>query len=203
MVTQKVNPKMNLIHQFFINDDKDKESVVAILPLLKQEQDTCNEWNGWICDEITPNLCDLTVTTGQIQIKENIFVQYWKNSVSPSKSPADNTNNNSNNNNSSSSSSSSSLSSNALVAVQTAIRIIIIIIHGGPGMAHNYILTLRKLAYRCDCYDGHTREVYFYDQSGCGESILILPTRETNVTIYYPNLSHPLYYLTIELPHIS
>ena len=71
-------------------------------------------------------------------------------------------------------------------------------------MAHNYyMLTLKQLAYRRDCYD-HTRDVYFYyDQSGCGESILILPTRETNVTIYYPNLSHPLYYLTIELPHIS
>ena len=49
-------------------------------------------------------------------------------------------------------------------------------------MAHNYyMLTLKQLAYRRDCYDGHTREVYFYDQSGCGESILILPTGKTNV----------------------
>ena len=67
-------------------------------------------------------------------------------------------------------------SSNALAAVvQTAIHIIIII-HSKPGMTHNYMLTLKQLAYRRDCY-GHTRDVYFYDQSGCGESIL--PTGKT------------------------
>jgi pimeloyl-ACP methyl ester carboxylesterase len=123
---------------------------------LEQEQDTRNEWIGWSCDEITPNLCDLTVTTGQIPIKDDTFVHYWKYSVSPSESPDDNTNN---------SSSSSSLSSNGSAAVQTAIPIIII--HGGPGMTHNYMLTLKQLACRCDRY-GHTRDVYFYDQSGCG-----------------------------------
>ena len=54
-----------------------------------------------------------------------------------------------------------------LPAVQPAIHIIIII-HGGPGMAHNYMLTLKQLAYHRDCY-GHPRDVYFYEQSGCGE----------------------------------
>ena len=115
-----------------------------------------------------------------------------------SKFPTDDTNNNSNN---SSSSSSSSSSSNALAAVvQTAIHIIIII-HCELGMAHNYMLTLKQLAYRRDCYD-HTRDVYFYDQSGCGgESIL--PTGKKNATRYYPNLLDcPFYYLTIELSHI-
>jgi proline iminopeptidase len=196
MSMTKVNSQTNIIHQDFISeegdDDEEEESVVDIRHLLEQEQednsDTSNEWNGWTCDEIIPNLCDLTVTTGQIPIKDDIYVQYWKYSASPSESSIDD--NNSNNNNTSTSSDD---------GAATVITTPIIIIHGGPGMAHNYMLTLKQLACRRDRY-GRTRDVYFYDQSGCGESIL--PTGKTNVTKYYPYLLDPLYYSTIELPRI-
>ena len=39
----------------------------------------------------------------------------------------------------------------------------LLVLHGGPGSAHNYLLSLAKLAE----YD---RQVIFYDQLGCGES---------------------------------
>ncbi|NGX35731.1 MAG: Proline iminopeptidase [Candidatus Anoxychlamydiales bacterium] len=38
----------------------------------------------------------------------------------------------------------------------------LLIVHGGPGMAHNYLLSLSQLA--------HDRPVIFYDQLGCGRS---------------------------------
>ena len=38
----------------------------------------------------------------------------------------------------------------------------LLVVHGGPGMAHNYLLSLKQLA--------HDRTVIFYDQLGCGQS---------------------------------
>lgn len=39
----------------------------------------------------------------------------------------------------------------------------LLVLHGGPGSAHNYLLSLAKLA-------GTDRQVIFYDQTGCGKS---------------------------------
>lgn len=39
----------------------------------------------------------------------------------------------------------------------------VFVLHGGPGMAHNYVLSFEQLA------DGG-RTVYHYDQLGCGKS---------------------------------
>ena len=39
----------------------------------------------------------------------------------------------------------------------------LLILHGGPGSAHNYLLDLQQLA-------KNGREVVFYDQLGCGKS---------------------------------
>lgn len=39
----------------------------------------------------------------------------------------------------------------------------LLVLHGGPGTAHNYLLSLAKLA-------NFDRQIIFYDQLGCGES---------------------------------
>ena len=41
----------------------------------------------------------------------------------------------------------------------------LLVLHGGPGDTHNYLLDLAKIA---DKYD---RQVIFYDQIGCGKSM--------------------------------
>ncbi len=42
----------------------------------------------------------------------------------------------------------------------------LLVLHGGPGDCHNYLLDLARLA------DEHDRQVIFYDQMGCGKSML-------------------------------
>ena len=42
----------------------------------------------------------------------------------------------------------------------------LLVLHGGPGDCHNYLLDLARLA------DEHDRQVIFYDQTGCGKSML-------------------------------
>jgi proline-specific peptidase len=67
----------------------------------------------------------------------------------------------------------------------------IVAIHGGPGVAHNYLLPLKQQACR-------GRPVIFYDQAGCGESKL----PENASIIDYPWLSDPKYYSLEELPQL-
>ncbi len=49
----------------------------------------------------------------------------------------------------------------------------LLVLHGGPGAAHNYLLSLRAL--------GDDRPVYFYDQLGCGKADS--PTDEALYTV--------------------
>ena len=42
----------------------------------------------------------------------------------------------------------------------------LLVLHGGPGDCHTYLLDLARLA------DEHDRQVIFYDQTGCGKSML-------------------------------
>ncbi|KAG7349827.1 proline-specific peptidase [Nitzschia inconspicua] len=65
----------------------------------------------------------------------------------------------------------------------------IIAVHGGPAFTHNYMLPLKQQACR-------GRDIYFYDQTGCGESKI----PNANRTEDYPHLLDPQYYATIELP---
>jgi proline-specific peptidase len=67
----------------------------------------------------------------------------------------------------------------------------IVAIHGGPGVAHNYLLPLKQQACR-------GRPVIFYDQAGCGESKL----PENASLIDYPWLLDPKYYSLEELPKL-
>jgi proline iminopeptidase len=65
----------------------------------------------------------------------------------------------------------------------------IIAVHGGPAFTHNYMLPLKQQACR-------GRDIYFYDQAGCGESKI--PSGKH--TEDYPHLLDPQYYATVELP---
>jgi proline-specific peptidase len=67
----------------------------------------------------------------------------------------------------------------------------IVAIHGGPGVAHNYLLPLKQQACR-------GRAVIFYDQAGCGES----KHPENASLIDYPWLLDPKYYSLEELPQL-
>lgn len=68
----------------------------------------------------------------------------------------------------------------------------VFIIHGGPGFPHSYLLPLKMLA--CE-----GRDVYFYDQAGCGESHLPADGIQS-VQKDYPWLLDPAYYALEELP---
>ena len=150
-------------------------------------------FRGWTCDELTPDLCDLTVTEGFVPIRDDgLLVKYWKyssSSSSPSTIPGGEPND------------------GALPPAPAPV----IMVHGGPGMTHNYMLPLKQLACRPDRF-GRTRDVYFYDQAGCGESVNPVGSGKdgTNRTTTdmaglvedHPYLLDPQYYATIELPRI-
>jgi len=156
------------------------------------EDASAEGFQGWTCDELTPDLCDLTMTKGRIPIRDDgLWVHYWKYSSSSSSIDDDET------------------IDNALLPPPPSP---LIMVHGGPAMTHNYMLPLKQLACRPDRY-GRTRDVYFYDQGGCGESVAPVNTtgREnenndmTNMTRLveeHPYLLDPQYYATIELPRI-
>ena len=78
----------------------------------------------YTCDELTPDLCELDVEEGQLEIK-GINVTYWKYTAADSNSA-----------------SSSSYGSNQLQLWP------IVALHGGPGFTHNYILPLKQQACR-------------------------------------------------------
>lgn len=52
----------------------------------------------------------------------------------------------------------------------------LLVLHGGPGDCHNYLLTYAKLADRAN------RQVVFYDQIGCGKSAI--PHQEDDFYTY-------------------
>lgn len=138
-------------------------------------------WTQWSCDELTPHLCELDVTTGSLTI-QGIPVKYWR--YSKKVATSDN---------------------NVGDDEETAtISHSIIALHGGPGWPHSYLLPLRQLA--CRMSDA---EVIFYDQAGCGESVIPPESEsdsdeqmatETSITDQYPHLLDPTYYSEIELP---
>lgn len=160
--------------------------VIALLPVIIASE----SFQGWTCDELTPDLCELRVTKGRIPIQpDGLWVTYWK--YSSSSSTPD----------------SGSIGADNESAISSPAPAPLIIIHGGPGMTHNYTLPLKQLACRPDRH-GRTRDVYFYDQGGCGESMQAVNgntdsgTNTTRLVEEHPYLLDPQYYATIELPEI-
>mmetsp|Transcript_21440 Transcript_21440/g.53141 ORF Transcript_21440/g.53141 Transcript_21440/m.53141 type:complete len:477 (+) Transcript_21440:2626-4056(+) len=166
-----------------------------LLFLLLQDADgnaASEGFQGWTCDELTPDLCDLTLTKGRIPIgSDGLWVTYWKYSSSSSSGGTSVENDDSR--------------SSSLAPPPAPV----IMVHGGPGMTHNYMLPLKQLACRPDRY-GRTRDVYFYDQGGCGESMQPVHGSSNTSTVTnttwlveeHPYLLDPQYYATVELPAI-
>ena len=74
----------------------------------------------------------------------------------------------------------------------------IVNIHGGPAWPHSYMLPLKQQACR-------GRDVYFYDQAGCGQSKLPpinTTSPDTVVADHFPWLLTTPYYAEEELPAI-
>ena len=166
-------------------------AVCLLLPLLIQPAFTASEnFQGWSCDELTPDLCELHITEGHIPIHpDGLWVKYWKYSSSIPDAGSGIVDDQGD--------------SFGLPPAPAPL----IMLHGGPGMTHNYMLPLKQLACRPDRY-GRTRDVYFYDQGGCGESMQTVNGRSdsnintTRLVEEHPYLLDPQYYATVELPQI-
>jgi proline iminopeptidase len=122
----------------------------------------------WKCDNLTPDLCNDLIHAEGVVQIRGIDVHYWRYE------------------------SSSSTSSHRSGGVP------IIVIHGGPGFPHNYMLPLKQQACR-------GRPVYFYDQAGCGKSIINASlssssSPSSSVANEYPWLLTTEYYSLEELP---
>jgi proline-specific peptidase len=128
--------------------------------MMRELSETSKEWKGWTCDELTPDLCELHEESGEVKVKGNLTVKYWKFEA-------------------------------ANVTMASRDGFPIIMLHGGPGYPHSYMLPLKQQACR-------GRPVYFYDQMGCGESRL--PTDSSMED--YPWLLDPKYYALDELPRM-
>ncbi|VEU45310.1 unnamed protein product [Pseudo-nitzschia multistriata] len=156
------------------------------------DESSSDKFSGWTCDQITPDLCDLIVTEGRIPIREDgLYVHYWKYSSADNVNSVDN--------------------DNEQVPSPPPLYPVVVL-HGGPGMPHNYMLPLKQLACRPDRY-GRTRDIYFYDQGGCGESVHPVSNRSTQnasnsqdhantLVDEHPYLLDPMYYATVELPKV-
>jgi proline-specific peptidase len=165
-----------------------------------QQQQEEDSWTQWTCDELTPALCELRCQEGLVWV-DGFPIHYWQYTadynILESTSEEHHTNNDE-------------------VAVTKSP---IIVIHGGPGFPHNYLLPLRQQACR-------GRPIIFYDQAGCGKSIVPSTTPTTTIsttfsgktsaadnnkeakynpasninTHDFPWLLDPHYYATKELP---
>jgi len=134
-------------------------------------------WEGWTCDELTPDLCssdELDVSTGELVVRGGIRLRYWRYTSRHQRNTSKNTNSTSSNSNASQ-------------------PLPVIVLHGGPGWPHDYLLPLRQQACR-------GREVIFYDQAGCGQSSSLSPEKNMSSVTHFPWLIDPSYYATEELP---
>mmetsp|Transcript_26025 Transcript_26025/g.42962 ORF Transcript_26025/g.42962 Transcript_26025/m.42962 type:complete len:411 (+) Transcript_26025:100-1332(+) len=100
---------------------------------------------SYTCDRLTPELCDLHLTNGTMLVR-GLHLRYWIFDLPrPALTPINQ--------------SSTSFRRPAL----TPSLLPIIMVHGGPGWSHHYMLPLKQQACR-------GRKVIFYDQVGAGLS---------------------------------
>lgn len=137
---------------------------VAVSALGSSKHPSPYSWEGWKCDDLTPDLCELDVNVGIVAI-HGVSVHYWKYSRRNG--------------------------GDSRQLMDEPQELPVIVINGGPSWAHNYMLPLRQLACRGN------RDVIFYDQAGCGASVLPV---EADIGVDYPWLWDLNYYATEELP---
>ena len=145
-------------------------------------------WQGWKCDDLTPDLCSLKESIGQIPVKGGLNVTYWKYEAVSTSNPCNQTRNDGKDDDDASANTAFDDDSAQVVCGG---NYPILVIHGGPGATHNYMLPLKQQACR-------GRPVLFYDQAGCGQSALPANTSLDD----YPWLLDPNYYALEELPLI-
>ena len=126
----------------------------------QQVENKNNRFRGWTCDALIPNLCELEVETDIITMRGGIPVRYWryrnkywKNKQSYNKNNDDND------------------------QPPESQKPPLIVLHGGPSFPHQYLLPLKQIA--CT---GNGRHVIFYDQAGCGASLLPNQNNTTRTT---------------------
>jgi len=134
-------------------------------------------WSGfWTCDELTPCFCELRNETGELAVRGGVRVRYWVYTAT-SRRPSSRDHND---------------------QTPDLLLLPILVLHGGPGFPHNYLLPLKQQACR-------GRTVVFYDQAGCGQSALLQDNTSIisgTIPVNFPWLLDPLYYATEELPTI-
>lgn len=148
------------------------------------DNDTVTEsWSGsWTCDELTPNFCELQSEPGELVVRGGVKVRYWVYTARHHQRP----------------SSSSSRNNNTDKPSSASLLLPILVLHGGPGFPHNYLLPLKQQA----CQG---RTVIFYDQAGCGQSTMLANNTSmlsSSIPVDFSWLLDPLYYATEELPAI-
>ncbi|MGP5930498.1 proline iminopeptidase-family hydrolase [Corynebacterium glyciniphilum] len=70
----------------------------------------------------------------------------------------------------------------------------LVVIHGGPGMTHDYLTDLDRLA----DLPGSAREVIYYDQAGCGNTERPAGVRSWNLELFVDELDSVLSALELE-----
>ncbi len=70
----------------------------------------------------------------------------------------------------------------------------LVCIHGGPGISHHYLLSLKEIS--------NERPVIFYDQLGCGNSDRPTDNQYMNITYYYEELKAFIEHLGVEKVHL-
>ena len=130
-------------------------------PIRTTANPAATSWKGWTCDELTPTFCEVQMMdSGTISVRGNILVRYW-------------------------------IYKATTIPTKSAAPLWpIVVVHGGPGFPHNYLLSLKQQA----CQG---RSVIFYDQAGCGASALPI---NSSIDDDFPWLLDPAYYATQELP---
>ena len=108
------------------------------------------------CDSLTPDLCALNVEEASVTVR-GLQLRYWEYVAAEPKGRVE-------------------------AADAEAAKLPIIMVHGGPGWAHDYMLPLKQQACR-------GRRTIFYDQVGAGRS-----ERPAMANVSAPHLFDLAYY---------
>ena len=148
----------------------------SVVVSVAQDESTSQSFEGWTCDALTPNLCDLSVETGLVPMKGGLSVKYWR--YYQKQEHGD-------------------ISGEEHEELPP-----LIVAHGGPAFPHRYLLPLKQIACQAQrsvifydqagCGDS---PLPFDSNNGTNSS-------NTTVSVSYPWLLDPNYYALEELPKL-
>jgi proline-specific peptidase len=141
---------------------------------MTEEPEPSPSFEAWSCDDITPDLCNLQVETGRVQVKGNNTVSFWKWFRTEHENQDDDDDHDHDDERMATASSNDDATP-------------LVIIPGGPAWGHDYLLSLKQQACR-------GRVVYFYDPLGMGNSSRSISSKQMLPPLLLD------YYATEELP---